>query len=188
MRRAGTWTLVVAALISVAGGAVADVAGAHGDEGIVELIGDEVVAGEDDLHRLELTVSIRHPEDDHLALDATVRLTGTSSTGVAVLPQTLGLTDEPGEYAGTVDLVGGTTWDLTVQSAQPEGRLDLRVDPDAGQVTTLGATATEPAHSERAWDRLRWLALGCGITAVLALVTLLRRRARRRTAPPADVR
>ena len=64
----------------------------------------------------------------------------------------------------------------------------LRVDPDAGQVTTLGATATEPVHSERAWDRLRWLALGCGITAVLALVTLLRRRARRRTAPPADVR
>ena len=101
------------------------------------------MAGEDDLHRLELTVSIRHPEDDHLALDATVRLTGTSSTGVAVLPQTLGLTDEPGEYAGTVDLVGGTTWDLTVQSAQPEGRLDLRVDPDAGQVTTLGATASQ---------------------------------------------
>ena len=174
--------VLVAAVLVLSWGSLQGVAGAHGDDGVIELTRHEVVQGEDDLHHVTLTVSIRHPEDGHLALDAAVRLTGRSSTGVAVLPQELALTDEPGEYAGSVDLVGGSTWDLTVQSAEPRDRLDLRVDPALGDLRTVEPASAEPAHDESAWERLRWLALGCGIATLLAAVTLLRRRARRRAA------
>jgi hypothetical protein len=183
--QAGSRVLVAAVLV-LCWWSLPGVAGAHGDDGLIELTRHEVAQGEDGLHRVTLTVSIRHPEDGHLALDAEVRLTGASSTGVAVLPQALTSTDEPGEYAGAVDLADGATWDLTVQSAEPRARLDLRVDPALGELRTVETMPAEPAHEEGTWERLRWLALGCGIAALLGIATVLRRRARRRVEGRAD--
>lgn len=179
MTSSGTRVVLAAlvALLCTWGGA--EVVAAHGDEADMELLASEVRRVEGDAHRVDLTVSIRHPEDQHLALDAEVAVVGSHHSGVALLPEPLELTDEPGRYAGSIELAGDPgPWQLAVVSSGPDARLDLRVDPEEGTVAVVSATTTPGTHEESAWERLRWLALGCGIALALAAFTLLRRRAR----------
>jgi hypothetical protein len=179
---------VIAAVLAAAGAP----AGAHGGAGEIVLAGAEPAGPA----TLALAVEVAYVNDGHPAEVRSLVLEATGPEGTALGPvEPFRPADVAGRYEGTVAFPAAGTWELTVTSTFPPGRLDATVvvpadDPPpttatSGAVRTTAplttATPATPATTATATSgagsgAVAWLLGGTALTAALVAGFVLARR------------
>ncbi len=183
-RRAAATALAL--LLALVGGIwLSPAASAHDDEATLELE-SELVDDAGPLS-LDLRVSARYSEDDHLVASATMSVTGTGPDGATLAETPLEpVAETEGLYGAELDFSVGGSWSLQVSSTDPEGELTVTVEiPDDTDTTTDDDTSTSvtlPTDGdaiEADDDDLLPILLGVAAVVVLGVVVValvLRRR------------
>ena len=114
------------------------IAAAHGDEGDMTV----VTAKQGGERTIDLEVGILFSNDDELATDATVTVTGTGPDG-AVLAATPLPRTEGAKYGASVDVPVEGTWNLTITSTRPDATAQATVEVTAAPAQTTVTSTTE---------------------------------------------
>ena len=110
------------------------VAGAHGGEGEMTVI----IAEQSGDRQVTLEVGLLYENDDDLAIDATVTVTGTGPEGATLAATPLPLEAEGAKYKAAIDLPVDGAWAFTITSTDPVAAADATV-------TVAALTSTTPA-------------------------------------------
>ncbi len=139
MRRVTTATALVLGVL-LAGPAPA---GAHGDEGVMELIEQEPAEDGGERRSVNYLVGLVYANDDDLVEGATVTAVATGPGGARTAPVTF-TPAGPGRYQGTVTFPGPGRWTVVFSSADPvaEARTQEELAPPPPTTTTTTTTVT----------------------------------------------
>jgi hypothetical protein len=127
----GGAALLVAVLTAATAVVPAGPAGAHGDDGIME-----VLVAEADAMEITVEVGIVYADDDHLAIDATVEATATGPAGAVVGPVEMP-NRRDAIYGATFEVPTAGDWSVEVTSENPDATA-------VEQVTVTAPTTTRP--------------------------------------------
>jgi len=132
--------LVVALTLGVGIAALAPMAGAHGDEGVLSVV-SATPSGTSSTVRVKLT----YESDGHPVDGATVTVVGSDDAGAKVDPVPMTAAGTAGEYVATVAFPSAGTWNLRVTSVSPSATVTLAQDITADPGVTIGSES--PATS-----------------------------------------
>lgn len=137
--------LVVALALGVSAAAIAPLAGAHGDDGVLTVI-SATPSGSSSAVRVKLA----YGTDGHPVDGATVTVVADDGAGTKVDPVAMTAAGSPGEYTATVAFPSAGTWNVRVTSVSPSATITLTQDITAepgvavGTESPASSTALEP--------------------------------------------
>ncbi|HTN99170.1 MAG TPA: hypothetical protein VL068_00740 [Microthrixaceae bacterium] len=119
-------------------------ASAHSAEGTMTITKSEQVGP----NRVHVEVGIAYAGDEHLATDAAVSATLTSSTGDVVGPVTLNqVSADSSLYEAEVDVTGPGTWTVAAKSTDPTASATAAIEVTATEESTTSTTSTSTTTS-----------------------------------------
>lgn len=132
--------LVVALTLGVGIAALAPMAGAHGDEGVLSVV-SATPSGTSSTVRVKLT----YESDGHPVDGATVTVVADDGAGAKIDPVPMTAAGSAGEYTASVVFPSAGSWNLRVTSVSPSATITLTQDITAAPGVTVGTEA--PASS-----------------------------------------
>lgn len=145
--------LVLALVMGVGITALAPLAGAHGDEGVLEVL-SATPSGTSST----ITVKLTYEGDGHPVDGATVTVVADNGAGTALDPQPMTAGGAEGEYTSTVQFPSAGTWNVRVTAVSPAATLTLTQDITSEPGVTVGTapeettTTADPALDEEVTD------------------------------------
>lgn len=158
--------LVLALVMGVGIAAIAPMAGAHGDEGVLA-----VVSATPSGTSSTITVKLTYEGDGHAVDGATVTVVADNGSGTALDPLPMNAGSAEGEYTATVEFPSAGTWNVRVTSVSPAATLTLTQDITSEPGVTAGTapeestTTADPALDEEVTDSPTTVADGDDISA-----------------------
>jgi hypothetical protein len=136
LRRIGAPVAALVVLLAALTTALlAPVAGAHGDDGVLQ-----VVSVAPSGTSTTVTVRLTYQGDGHPVDGATVTIVGDDGAGAAIDPVQMTAGSEPGQYTATIEFPSAGVWNLRVTSVSPAATLTVTHEVTADP----GVTAPEP--------------------------------------------
>ena len=132
--------LVLALTLGVGVAALAPMAGAHGDEGVLSVV-SATPSGTSSTVRVKLT----YDSDGHPVDGATVTVVADDGAGAKIDPVPMTAAGSAGEYSASVAFPSAGSWNLRVTSVSPSATITLTQDITAEPGVTVGTEV--PASS-----------------------------------------
>ena len=152
--------------------------GAHSGEGALQIIGVQQGPEQD---QVRLSAAYRYDDEHAVYRDGTLRVAGSSSEGVTLIPRTLSRTDVDGLYVVDVELPPPGIWTVRVEGTSPRATAEISFDTADPQWLEPDEAAAAPDSTgsgpQFRWD---WMLLGFAAVAGWFLVLRWRRGARKR--------
>lgn len=141
MRRLLPLAVLLSCLAAIS---VAAPAGAHSDDGTMEVLAAEQQSGG---ATVLISIGLLYANDDDLAAEARVSVTGAGPDGATLIETTVPHASG-GRYEGTVDVPVPGSWTFTIRSVEPAAEAEAVVEVTAPATTapeTTVAPTTAPA-------------------------------------------
>lgn len=132
--------LAVLLVVGVGVAAIAPMAGAHGDDGVLA-----VVSGTPSGSSSTITVKLTFEGDGHPVDGATVTAVADDGAGAAIDPVPMTAAGSPGEYTARLEFPSAAVWNVRVTAVSPSATVTLTQDiagPASTSSTPIGSTPT----------------------------------------------
>ena len=132
--------LAVLLVVGVGVAAIAPMAGAHGDDGVLA-----VVSATPSGSSSTITVKLTFEGDGHPVDGATVTAVADDGAGAAIDPVPMTAAGSPGEYTARLEFPSAAVWNVRVTAVSPSATVTLTQDiagPASTSSTPIGSTPT----------------------------------------------
>ncbi|HMU78968.1 MAG TPA: FixH family protein [Microthrixaceae bacterium] len=132
--------LAVLLVVGVGVAAIAPMAGAHGDDGVLA-----VVSATPSGSSSTITVKLTFEGDGHPVDGATVTAVADDGAGAAIDPVPMTAAGSPGEYTARLEFPSAAVWNVRVTAVSPSATVTLTQDiagPASTSSTPTGSTPT----------------------------------------------
>lgn len=132
--------LAVLLVVGVGVAAIAPMAGAHGDDGVLA-----VVSATPSGSSSTITVKLTFEGDGHPVDGATVTAVADDGAGAAIDPVPMAAAGSPGEYTARLEFPSAAVWNVRVTAVSPSATVTLTQDiagPASTSSTPIGSTPT----------------------------------------------
>ncbi len=132
--------LAVLLVVGVGVAAIAPMAGAHGDDGVLA-----VVSATPSGSSSTITVKLTFEGDGHPVDGATVTAVADDGAGAAIDPVPMTAAGSPGEYTARLEFPSAAVWNVRVTAVSPSATVTLTQDiagPASSSSTPTGSTPT----------------------------------------------
>lgn len=137
--------LAVLLVVGVGVAAIAPMAGAHGDDGVLA-----VVSGTPSGSSSTITVKLTFEGDGHPVDGATVTAVADDGAGAAIDPVPMAAAGSPGEYTARLEFPSAAVWNVRVTAVSPSATVTLTQDIAGPASTSSTPTESTPASTSEA--------------------------------------
>lgn len=137
--------LAVLLVVGVGVAAIAPMAGAHGDDGVLA-----VVSGTPSGSSSTITVKLTFEGDGHPVDGATVTAVADDGAGAAIDPVPMTAAGSPGEYTARLEFPSAAVWNVRVTAVSPSATVTLTQDIAGPASTSSTPTESTPASTSEA--------------------------------------
>lgn len=137
--------LAVLLVVGVGVAAIAPMAGAHGDDGVLA-----VVSATPSGSSSTITVKLTFEGDGHPVDGATVTAVADDGAGAAIDPVPMTAAGSPGEYTARLEFPSAAVWNVRVTAVSPSATVTLTQDIAGPASTSSTPTESTPASTSGA--------------------------------------
>lgn len=137
--------LAVLLVVGVGVAAIAPMAGAHGDDGVLA-----VVSATPSGSSSTITVKLTFEGDGHPVDGATVTAVADDGAGAAIDPVPMTAAGSPGEYTARLEFPSAAVWNVRVTAVSPSATVTLTQDIAGPASTSSTPTESTPASTSEA--------------------------------------
>ena len=137
--------LAVLLVVGVGVAAIAPMAGAHGDDGVLA-----VVSATPSGSSSTITVKLTFEGDGHPVDGATVTAVADDGAGAAIDPVPMTAAGSPGEYTARLEFPSAAVWNVRVTAVSPSATVTLTQDIAGPASTSSTPTGSTPASTSGA--------------------------------------
>lgn len=137
--------LAVLLVVGVGVAAIAPMAGAHGDDGVLA-----VVSATPSGSSSTITVKLTFEGDGHPVDGATVTAVADDGAGAAIDPVPMTAAGSPGEYTARLEFPSAAVWNVRVTAVSPSATVTLTQDIAGPASTSSTPTGSTPASTSEA--------------------------------------
>lgn len=137
--------LAVLLVVGVGVAAIAPMAGAHGDDGVLA-----VVSATPSGSSSTITVKLTFEGDGHPVDGATVTAVADDGAGAAIDPVPMAAAGSPGEYTARLEFPSAAVWNVRVTAVSPSATVTLTQDIAGPASTSSTPTESTPASTSEA--------------------------------------